>query len=57
MIPVSGTPQGGIISPLLANVYLHYALDLWFQEVVKVHMKGERVSFRYADDLRLRLRV
>lgn len=48
--PVSGTPQGGIISPLLANVYLHYALDLWFQEVVKVHMKGEACLIRYADD-------
>lgn len=48
--PASGTPQGGIISPLLANVYLHYALDLWFQEVVKVHMKGEACLIRYADD-------
>ena len=48
--PASGTPQGGIISPLLANVYLHYALDLWFQGVVKVHMKGEACLIRYADD-------
>lgn len=48
--PASGTPQGGIISPLLANVYLHYVLDLWFQEVVKVHMKGEACLIRYADD-------
>jgi hypothetical protein len=50
MHPVSGTPQGGIISPLLANVYLHYVLDLWFQEVVKVRMKGEACLIRYADD-------
>ena len=48
--PASGTPQGGIISPLLANVYLHYALDQWFQEVVKVHMRGEACLIRYADD-------
>jgi RNA-directed DNA polymerase len=48
--PTSGTPQGGIISPLLANVYLHYALDLWFQEVEKTHAKGEACLIRYADD-------
>jgi RNA-directed DNA polymerase len=48
--PASGTPQGGIISPMLANVYLHYALDQWFQEVVKVHMRGEACLIRYADD-------
>ncbi len=48
--PVSGTPQGGIVSPMLANVYLHYALDLWFQEVVKANMKGEACLIRYADD-------
>jgi group II intron reverse transcriptase/maturase len=48
--PASGTPQGGIVSPMLANVYLHYALDQWFQEVVKVHMRGEACLIRYADD-------
>src|SRR5262245_22072049 len=48
--PASGTPQGGIISPMLANVYLHYALDHWFQEVVKGHVKGEACLIRYADD-------
>jgi group II intron reverse transcriptase/maturase len=48
--PATGSPQGGIVSPILANVYLHYALDLWFQEVVKAHCKGEAFLIRYADD-------
>jgi RNA-directed DNA polymerase len=48
--PVTGTPQGGIVSPVLANVYLHYALDLWFQHVVKRHCAGEALIARYADD-------
>jgi group II intron reverse transcriptase/maturase len=48
--PATGTPQGGIVSPVLANVYLHYALDLWFQTVVKAHCKGEACLIRYADD-------
>jgi len=48
--PVTGTPQGGIISPILANVYLHYALDLWFQKVVSPHCGGEACLIRYADD-------
>jgi RNA-directed DNA polymerase len=38
--PEGGTPQGGIISPLLANVYLHYALDLWFERVFQQSCKG-----------------
>lgn len=46
----TGTPQGGIISPILANIYLHYALDLWFERVVKKHCKGEAYLCRYADD-------
>lgn len=45
-----GTPQGGIISPILANIYLHYALDLWFEKVVKKRCKGEANMVRYADD-------
>ncbi len=45
-----GTPQGGVISPILANVYLHYALDLWFENVVKKHVRGEAMMCRYADD-------
>ena len=48
--PVTGTPQGGIVSPVLANVYLHYVLDLWFQKVVKKHCRGEACLIRYADD-------
>jgi group II intron reverse transcriptase/maturase len=45
-----GTPQGGQISPVLANVYLHYALDLWFEKVIRKHCKGEVYYVRYADD-------
>jgi group II intron reverse transcriptase/maturase len=45
-----GTPQGGIISPLLANVYLHYVLDLWFEKVIKKEVKGYVQLIRYADD-------
>ncbi len=45
-----GTPQGGLISPVLANVYLHYVLDLWITKRVKRQMIGEMYYFRYADD-------
>lgn len=45
-----GTPQGGLISPILANVYLHYVLDLWFELYVKVKCKGRCHLIRYADD-------
>jgi group II intron reverse transcriptase/maturase len=48
--PVTGTPQGGIVSPVLANVYLHYALDLWFEKVVKKQCRGMAYLCRYADD-------
>jgi group II intron reverse transcriptase/maturase len=48
--PVTGTPQGGIVSPILANIYLHYALDLWFEKKVKPNCKGEACLYRYADD-------
>lgn len=48
--PESGTPQGGIVSPVLANVYLHYVLDLWFEKVVKPRCQGEALLCRYADD-------
>ena len=45
-----GTPQGGIISPLLANLYLHEVLDKWFAERVKCRLKGRSFMIRYADD-------
>jgi len=48
--PDTGTPQGGSISPVLANVYLHYALDLWFEHVVKPRLAGEALLCRFADD-------
>ena len=46
----SGTPQGGVISPILANVYLHYVLDLWFTVKIKQECRGEAYIVRYADD-------
>jgi RNA-directed DNA polymerase len=45
-----GTPQGSIFSPLLSNIYLHYALDLWFSRRVKKESRGEAYYFRFADD-------
>ncbi|NTV46762.1 MAG: group II intron reverse transcriptase/maturase [Chlorobiales bacterium] len=45
-----GTPQGGIISPMLANIYLHYVLDLWFERREKRQMQGYTKFVRYADD-------
>ena len=48
--PHTGTPQGGVISPLLANIYLHYVVDLWFERVVKPSCKGQAYLVRYADD-------
>ncbi len=48
--PGTGTPQGGIISPILANVYLHYVLDVWFEKVVKRHCTGKACIIRFADD-------
>ena len=48
--PETGTPQGGVISPVLANIYLHYALDLWFERVVRPQQQGRCRMIRYADD-------
>jgi len=45
-----GTPQGGLISPILGNVYLHYVLDLWFTKAIKPKLKGEAYLIRYCDD-------
>lgn len=48
--PTSGTPQGGIISPLLSNIYLHYVLDAWFTEEIQPRLRGKSFIVRYADD-------
>jgi len=48
--PEKGSPQGGIISPVLANIYLHYALDLWFEKVIRRRLDGNAMLVRYADD-------
>ena len=48
---LKGTPQGSVVSPILANVYLHYVLDLWFQKKWRSHdAKGDTIIVRYADD-------
>jgi RNA-directed DNA polymerase len=47
----AGSPQGGVISPVLANVYLHYVLDVWFEHEVKPRLRGRAFLIRYADDL------
>jgi group II intron reverse transcriptase/maturase len=49
-MPEAGTPQGGVISPLLANVYLHEVLDTWFERDVVTRLKGRAFLVRYADD-------
>jgi len=46
----NGTPQGGVISPLLANIYLHYALDIWFERIYRRSCRGYARLIRYADD-------
>jgi RNA-directed DNA polymerase len=48
--PATGTPQGGVVSPVLANIYLHYVIDLWFEKKVKQKSKGRVYLCRYADD-------
>jgi len=48
--PASGTPQGGVISPVLANVYLHYVLDQWFHNDVLPRLRDRAMLIRYADD-------
>ena len=45
-----GTPQGGIVSPVLSNIYLHYVLDLWYEKKVKKETQGYTQMIRYADD-------
>jgi len=48
--PEAGTPQGGVISPLLANIFLHEVLDVWFEQDIKPRLTGRAVLIRYADD-------
>jgi group II intron reverse transcriptase/maturase len=48
--PEAGSPQGGVISPLLANIFLHYVLDVWFAEEVLPRLQGYAAMIRYADD-------
>ena len=48
--PDAGSPQGGVVSPVLANVYLHYVLDQWFAREVRPRLKGRAYVIRYADD-------
>jgi group II intron reverse transcriptase/maturase len=48
--PESGTPQGGVLSPLLANLYLHEVLDTWFEDTVQPRLRGRAFMVRYADD-------
>ena len=48
--PESGVPQGGVVSPILSNLYLHEVLDTWFEFVVKPRLKGRAFMVRFADD-------
>lgn len=48
--PESGSPQGGVVSPIIANIYLHEVLDTWFEREVKPRMSGQATLVRYADD-------
>lgn len=48
--PGEGTPQGGVISPLISNIYLHEVLDVWFERKVRPRLKGHAVLIRFADD-------
>ena len=49
--PEAGTPQGGVVSPLLANVYLHAVMDRWFEDEIRPKLEGHAFLVRYADDL------
>jgi group II intron reverse transcriptase/maturase len=49
--PETGSPQGGVISPILSNIYLHYVMDLWFEKTVRPRMAGKVFMVRFADDL------
>jgi len=49
--PTQGSPQGGVISPCLSNIYLHHVLDEWFENMVRPRLRGRASLVRYADDL------
>jgi RNA-directed DNA polymerase len=53
--PEAGSPQGGVVSPSLSNIYLHYVLDEWFEREVRPRLRGQAFLIRYADDLVLGL--
>jgi RNA-directed DNA polymerase len=48
--PEAGSPQGGVVSPMLSNVFLHYVLDDWFERDVPPRLKGQSFLIRFADD-------
>jgi len=50
LYPETGTPQGGVLSPILSNVYLHHVLDVWFAEQVQPRLRGPSTLVRYCDD-------
>ena len=49
-VPGEGTPQGGVVSPLLSNIYLHEVMDVWFDREVRPRLQGRAAMFRFADD-------
>jgi RNA-directed DNA polymerase len=49
-LATEGTPQGGVISPMLSNIFLHHVLDKWFEDVVRPRMRGKATLVRFADD-------
>jgi RNA-directed DNA polymerase len=53
--PATGTPQGGVVSSVLANIYLHHALDVWFRKTKKRQYRGETRLIRYADGMRVQV--
>lgn len=54
--PDSGSPQGGVISPILSNIFLHYVLDVWFEDEVKPRLAGHAFLIRFADDFAIGFR-
>jgi len=54
--PDSGSPQGGVVSPILSNIFLHYVLDRWFEEEVKPRLAGHAFLIRFADDFAIGFR-